>query len=65
MGTHCHIWRYVRDEDGTIPSMERDDQIFPKQRQANDALTGGRQYRKADQVLLCLEGSSTNPYLKR
>ena len=61
MGTHYHIWRYVRDEDGTIRSMERDDQVYPKRRQANYALTDGRQYWKAGQVLQCVDGAFCQP----
>ena len=57
MGTHYHIWRYVRDKDGTIRFMERDDQVYPKRRQANYALTDGRQYWKAGQVLQCVDGT--------
>ena len=61
MDTHYHIWRYVRDEDGTIRFMERDDQIYPKRRQANYALTDGRQYWKAGQVLQCVDGAFCQP----
>ena len=61
MGTHYHIWRYVRDEDGTIRFMERDDQVYPKRRQANYALTDGRQYWKAGQVLQCVDGAFCQP----
>ena len=49
--THYHIWYYRRDRDGTIRSMERDDQVYPTRRKANYALSDGRQYWKAGQVL--------------
>ena len=61
MGTHYHIWRYTQDEDGVIRSMERDVQIFPKRRQANYALTDGRTYWKAGQVLQCVDGAFCQP----
>ena len=61
MGTHYHIWHYVRDEDGTIRFMERDDQVYTKRRQANYALTDGRQYWKAGQVLQCVDGAFCQP----
>ena len=61
MDTHYHIWRYVRDEDGTIRFMERDDQVYPKRRQANYALTDGRQYWRAGQVLQCVDGAFCQP----
>ena len=41
--------------------MERDDQIYPKRRQANYALTDGRQYWKAGQVLQCVDGAFCQP----
>ena len=61
MDTHYHIWRYVRDEDRTIRSMERDGQVYPKRRQANYALTDGRQYWNAGQVLQCVDGNFCQP----
>ena len=61
MGTHYHIWRYVRDEDGTIRSMERDDTVYTTRRKANYALSDGRQYWKAGQVLQCVDGAFCEP----
>ena len=61
METHYHIWRYDRDEDGTIRYMERDDRVYPKRRQANYVLTDGRQYWKAGQVLQCVDGAFCQP----
>jgi hypothetical protein len=61
MDTHYHIWLYCRDEDGTIRSMERDDTAFPTRRKANYALSDGRQYWKAGQVLQCVDGAFCQP----
>ena len=61
MDTHYHIWRYVRDEDGTIRSMERDDTVYTTRRKANYALSDGRQYWKAGQVLQCVDGAFCKP----
>ena len=61
MDTHYHIWRYLRDEDGTIRCMERDEQVYPKRRQTNYALTDGRHYWKVGQVLQCVDGAFCQP----
>ena len=53
MCTHYHIWRYVRGKDGTIRSIERNDRVYPKRRQANYSLAKGHQCWKADQILQC------------
>ena len=57
MDTHFHILHYIRDKGGTIRSMERDDRVYSKRRQANYALTDGRQYWRAGQVLQCVDGT--------
>ena len=64
MDTHYHIWYYRRDRDGTIRSMERDDRIYPKRRQANYVLSDGRKYWKAGQVLQCVNGAFCQPLPK-
>ena len=61
MDTHYHIWFYRRAPDGTIRSMERDGTIFPTRRKANYALSDGRQYWKAGQVLQCVDGAFCQP----
>jgi hypothetical protein len=61
MGTHYHIWLYRRDLDGTIRAMKRDDTVFPTRRKANYALSDGRQYRNASQVLQCVDGAFCQP----
>lgn len=61
MGSHYHIWFYRRAPDGTIRSMERDDTVFPTRRKANYALSDGRQYWKAGQVLQCVDGAFCQP----
>ena len=61
MDTHYHIWYYRRDQDGTIRSMERDDSTYPTRRKANYALSDGRQYWKAGQVLQCVVGAFCQP----
>ena len=61
MDTHYHIWYYRRDWDGTIRSMERDDHVYPTRRKANYALSDGRQYWKAGQVLQCVDGAFCRP----
>ena len=61
MDTHYHIWYYRRDQDGTICSMERDDSTYPTRRKANYALSDGRQYWKAGQVLQCVDGAFCQP----
>ncbi len=61
MEIHSHIWLYCRDEEGTIRSMERVDTTYPTRRKANHALTDGRQYRKAGQVLQCVDGAFCQP----
>ena len=59
--THYHIWYYRRAQDGTISSMERDDTTYPTRRKANYALSDGRQYWKAGQVLQCVDGTFCQP----
>ena len=61
MGIHYHIWLYRRDPDGTIRAMERDDTVFPTRRKANYALSDGRQYWNAGQVLQCVDGAFCQP----
>ena len=61
MDTHYHIWFYRRDWEGTIRSMGRDDHVYPTRRKANYALSDGRQYRKAGQVLQCVDGALCQP----
>ena len=61
MDTHFHIWHYIRDKGGTIRSMERDDRVYSKRRQANYALTDGRKYWRAGQVLQCVDGAFCQP----
>ena len=61
MEVHYHIWLYRRALDGTISSMERDDRAFSTRRKANYALSDGRQYWKAGQVLQCLDGAFCQP----
>ena len=61
MDTHYHIWYYRRDPEGTIRSMERDDHVYPTRRKANYALSDGRQYWKAGQVLQCVDGAFCQP----
>ena len=64
MDSHYHIWYYRRDRDGTIRSMERDDHVCPTRRKANYALSDGRQYWKAGQVLQCVDGAFCQPLPK-
>ena len=61
MDTHYHIWLYRRAEDGTIRSMERDDVVYPTRRRANYALSDGRMYWTAGQVLQCVDGAFCQP----
>ena len=61
MDTHYHIWLYLRAEDGTIRSMERDDVVYPTRRKANYALSDGRMYWNAGQVLQCVDGAFCQP----
>ena len=61
MNTHYHIWQYRRAQDGTIRSMERDDVAYPNRRKANYALSDGRRYWKAGQVLQCVDGVFCQP----
>ena len=61
MDTHYHIWHYRRGKDGTIASMERDEEVYPSRRKANYALSDGRQYWKAGQVLQCVDGAFCQP----
>ena len=61
MTTHYHTWRYVRDEDGTISSMLRDHHVYHNRRRANYALSDGRQYWRAGQVLQCVDGAFCQP----
>ena len=61
MDTHYHIWYYRRDQGGTIRSMERDDSTYTTRRKANYALSDGRQYWKAGQVLQCVDGAFCQP----
>ncbi len=61
MDSHYHIWYYRRDRDETIRSMERDDHVYPTRRKANYALSNGRQYWKAGQVLQCVDGAFCQP----
>ena len=41
--------------------MERDDTAYPTRRKANYALSDGRQYWKAGQVLQCVDGAFCQP----
>ena len=61
MDTHYHIWLYRRAGDGTIRSMERDDVVYPTRRKANYALSDGRMYWHAGQVLQCVDGAFCQP----
>ena len=61
MDTHYHIWYYRRAPDGTIRSMERDEEVYPTRRRANYALSDGRRYWKAGQVLQCVGGAFCQP----
>ena len=61
MDTHYHIWYYRRGPGGTIRFMERDDTVFPTRRKANYALSDGRQYWRAGQVLQCVDGAFCQP----
>ena len=61
METHYHIWHYRRAPDGTIRFMERDEETYPTRRKANYALSDGRQYWKAGQVLQCVNGAFCQP----
>ena len=61
MDTHYHIWYYRRAPDGTIATMERDEAVYPTRRKANYALSDGRHYWKAGQVLQCLDGAFCRP----
>lgn len=61
MGTHYHIWFYRRAPDGTIRFMERHDAAYPTRRKANYALSDGRQYWKAGQVLQCVDWAFCQP----
>ena len=61
MDTHYHTWRYVREEDGTIRSMLRDSYVYNNRRQANYALSDGRQYWIAGQVIKCADGAFCQP----
>lgn len=61
MDTHYHIWHHRRAPDGTIGSMERDDTAHPTRRRANYALSDGRRYWKAGQVLQCVDGAFCQP----
>ena len=61
METHYHFWLYRRAEYGTIRSMERDDVVYPSRRRANYALSDGRMYWNAGQVLQCVDGAFCQP----
>ena len=61
MDTHYHIWLYRRAGDGTIRSMERDDVVYSTRRRANYALSDGRMYWNAGQVLQCVDGAFCQP----
>ena len=61
MGTHYHIWFYRRALDGTIRSMERDEWVYTTRRKANYALSDGRQFWNAGQVLQCVDGAFCKP----
>ena len=61
MDTHYHIWLYRRAEDGTIRFMERDETPYTTRRKANYALSDGRQYWSAGQVLQCVGGAFCQP----
>ena len=61
MDTHYHIWLYRRAWDGTIRCMERDDVAYPTRRKANYALSDGRMYWNAGQVLQCVDGAFCQP----
>ena len=61
MDTHYHIWLYRRAGDGTIRSMERDDAVYSTRRRANYALSDGRMYWSAGQVLQCVDGAFCQP----
>ena len=61
MDTHYHIWYYRRAPDGTIGSMERDHTTYPTRRKANYALSDGRKYWNAGQVLQCVDGAFCQP----
>ena len=52
MDTHYHIWCYRRDRDG---------HVYPTRRKASYALSDGRQYWKAGQVLQCVDGAFCQP----
>ena len=41
--------------------MDRGDQVYPTRRKANYALSDGRQYWKAGQVLQCVDGAFCQP----
>ena len=43
--------------------MERDDHVYPTRRMANYALSDGRRYWKAGQVLQCVDGAFCRPLL--
>ena len=61
MDTHYHIWLYRRAEDGTIRFTERDETPYTTRRKANYALSDGRQYWSAGQVLQCVGGAFCQP----
>ena len=61
MNTHYHVWTYVRAEDGTIRSMERDDRAYPTGRQAFYALTYGRNQWLLGRVEQCAFGALCQP----
>ena len=61
MDTHYHTWQYVRDEDGIIRSMLRDNHVYNNRRQANYALSDGRQYWRPGQVIQCVDGAFCQP----
>ena len=61
MDTHHHIWLHRRAADGTIRSTERDEVVYPTRRRANYALSDGRMYWNAGQVLQCVDGAFCQP----
>ena len=67
MDRHFHVWVYERDEDGTINTLRRRREVYPKRRQAQYALQKfrfwpgmGTTYAPG-QVLACDDGAFCVP----
>ena len=59
---HFHIWLYKREPDGTIKTMERDEERYVTRRKANYSLEMFKRERSlAGQVLQCVDGAFCQP----